>query len=370
MGIPDAQTISFTAQLFVQPDFLGYGISRAPYRVGPDEKRVNRSIQSVRTSICIDHWRGMGVICQSERILVMTVSNSEAPDLSREEKAQLARDEKNIARKYIGLFPTLMVTWWIFNSLLWISMWPLVLLDIIPLWLGFIIGLITVTLSYLPSHEAQHGNITKAGAQWHWLNELIGHTATIPLAIGYRILRLTHMEHHAHTNDPELDPDINNVRKNFADFLISQFSYQQPGRKDSYAACLQRLPDQKEASKAMIAHVMVRMLYLGWMIGLAWSGFAIEALVLWWLPKQIGLAYIRLFLSWLPHHPGKGRGRYRDTRAWKCLTGGQLGNFVALGMEYHIVLHLHPNIPLNYTPQAYWEMRDILVKRGCQIEGL
>ena len=41
-----------------------------------------------------------------------------------------------------------------------------------------------------------------------------------------------------------------------------------------------------------------------------------------------------------------------------------------MGMQYHIIHHLHPRIPLYRTPRAYWEMRDILEARGCDLGGL
>ena len=65
-----------------------------------------------------------------------------------------------------------------------------------------------ILLAYLPSHEAQHSIIAGKGRPLRWLNELVGHVSVIPLAYPYRVLRATHMEHHAHTNDPELDVDF------------------------------------------------------------------------------------------------------------------------------------------------------------------
>jgi len=38
-----------------------------------------------------------------------------------------------------------------------------------------------------------------------------------------------------------------------------------------------------------------------------------------------------------------------------------------MGMQYHIVHHLHPYIPLSQTPAAYREMKPILRARGCDL---
>jgi beta-carotene hydroxylase len=42
------------------------------------------------------------------------------------------------------------------------------------------------------------------------LNDLVGHVSTIPLLLPYRIAWITHEQHHANANDPELDPDCGN----------------------------------------------------------------------------------------------------------------------------------------------------------------
>ena len=37
-----------------------------------------------------------------------------------------------------------------------------------------------------------------------------------------------------------------------------------------------------------------------------------------------------------------------------------------MGMEYHQIHHLFPRIPLFGTGPAYWEMRELLAKRGVR----
>ena len=99
---------------------------------------------------------------------------------------------------------------------------------------------------------------------------------------------------------------------------------------------------------------------------MAWSGYALEAAFLWWLPRRIGFTYILIFLSWAPHYPFDGKGRYGDTRAWKS----PVGTLLSLGMEYHVVHHLFPKIPLLQTAPAYRDLRDVIEKRGIRIDGL
>ena len=94
-------------------------------------------------------------------------------------------------------------------------------------------------------------------------------------------------------------------------------------------------------------------------------GFALEALLLWWLPMKMASIYIRVYLSWLPHYPGHETGRYKDTRGFKSW----LGVWSSLGMTAHIVHHLHPRIPLDKTPAALRELYPILEARKCDLIG-
>jgi beta-carotene hydroxylase len=79
-------------------------------------------------------------------------------------------------------------------------------------------------------------------------------------------------------------------------------------------------------------------------------------------PVIFGIAYLTTCLGWAPHFPYEETGRYRDTRAWKS----RIGTILSMGMEYHQIHHLFPTIPLFQTARAYWEMRELLAKRGVR----
>lgn len=288
-----------------------------------------------------------------------------APALSQEERTALAQEERAIARKYVGGVPWLMVAWGLGNFVLWLALWPLTFIGVIPLWLASVVSAISITLCYLPDHEAQHSNIARRGEPLRWLNETVGHLATIPLVLPYKIAWLIHQEHHAHTNDPELDPDVEMNADSWLGAILASLHARQPAKKKAYSFTRFDLGDSTVEQAQREALIMTVSYFAGLSV-LAWSGYALEAFFLWWLPRNIALTYIQVFLSWAPHRPMEETGRYRDTRAWKYF----MGNFGALGMEYHIVHHLHPTIPLNKTPAAYREMRGILMRRGIRNDGL
>jgi hypothetical protein len=119
----------------------------------------------------------------------------------------LNRLEKEVADQFMGGLPWGSIAWGLGNLAVWLSLWPLTLTGVLPLWAAFPIATLNVMLSYLPSHEAQHRIIAREGEPLFWLNELVGYLSTIPLVLPYQVARLTHYEHHTHCNDPVLDPD-------------------------------------------------------------------------------------------------------------------------------------------------------------------
>ena len=106
-------------------------------------------------------------------------------------------EERAIVKKYIGGFPWLMVIWGLGGFLLWVSLWPLAYTGQIPLWLGSIVATVILSACYLPTHEAQHGNIARPNTPLRWFNELVGHVSVFPLIFPYRLHRAIHLKHHA-----------------------------------------------------------------------------------------------------------------------------------------------------------------------------
>lgn len=286
-------------------------------------------------------------------------------DASALSDAELTKMEREIARKYMGKLSIPMVAWPILNVSCWLALWPLVLTGTMPLWLGFIIATLNTTLAYLPSHDAQHDIYGRPGDKLRWLNEAIGHLSLLPMAYSYKVLKLTHLEHHKNANSPDLDPDhVFNHGQTFWDTVKINIEAFQPGSEAnaSYAACLDRIGTQ-EAKNAYLTQIGILVAQMVIIFTCAAYGYALEALLLWWLPMKIGIMYLRVYLSWLPHYPGHETSRYKNTRGFKSW----LGVWSSLGMTAHIVHHLHPRIPLTKTPAALRELYPILEARNCDI---
>ena len=291
--------------------------------------------------------------------------NAQSPivpaDLSGLSEAELRKLENQIARKFSGKTPWIAVIWAFGNLAIWLSLWPLVLTGLLPLWAAFPIAVVNMALVYLPTHEAQHDIIARPGTRLRWLNELVGHATTWMLITPFNVLRITHLDHHRHTHDIDLDVDIETRAPGPWSAIWQAVQIRQHGSKRNldYANSVMRAG----RGDLLLLSVLYKLGFVAILGALAWNGYALVALFLWWLPYQIAITYISFFLSWAPHHPGKEQTRYRNTRSWKS----KLGNIGSMGMQFHIIHHLHPYIPLHLTPAAYWEMRPILEARGCEL---
>ena len=149
-------------------------------------------------------------------------------------------------------------------------------------------------MSYLPSHDAQHYIIAPKGSKLEWFNELVGHWSLIPLTLPLRTARITHMEHHKHANDPLLDPDYSTHAKSPLHALWKTVVNRQPratGGFNRYGEILQQR--NSPTAKAALSDALIsKTLFFGILAALALSGYAIEAALLWWLPRHVALTYI------------------------------------------------------------------------------
>ena len=286
-------------------------------------------------------------------------------DLTGKTALELRAMEREIAKQHLDKFPYLSLVWGLGNFVCWLAVWYLCLTGVMPLWLGFVVATINITASYLPSHEAQHSIIAMPGKKMRWVNELVGHVSPIPLVLPYKVLRATHIEHHKHANNPILDPDYNLHAQTGWGAIWKSIQWRQPmpnGEQNPYITCLQRIGQEN-----LILHTIVyRLIYLSILCGMALNGLAIEAALLWWLPWQIAITYIHFYLAWAPHNPGCGTDRYADTKSFKSI----FGNIGSSGMQYHVIHHLYPRIPLVRTPEAYRQMKPILKAQGAEVDAI
>jgi beta-carotene hydroxylase len=245
----------------------------------------------------------------------------------------------------------------------WISFFPLTILGVMPLWLGCILATIFAAGGYVIGHEAMHSNLGAEGTPQRFWNELTGQIATIPLILPFSMVKAMHLLHHQHTNHPEKDPDAIHAAPNVVMAIVRSW-LKSPAWRERHqcalAAAHRRIGHNPRQSARWPRRW--RSMPQPWPSSSPWpgGGYAIEVALLWWLPRHLGLSYIHAVLSWAPHHPHGRTGRYDST----SLIRHPLGLWGSMGIDYHLIHHLYPYIPVHVTGAAYREMKPLLAARG------
>ncbi len=262
--------------------------------------------------------------------------------------------EKAIAKSFSQRFQWEMILIGLGQAAIWLSLWPLVLNGIIDLWVGFLIAILCACFAYLPSHEAQHGNYSRGNPKLRWLDGFVGHITLITLIYPYHLLRVTHMKHHAYTNDPEKDPDYLNAH---ASSVLKVIKNGLDGSSVDYEKYLEVFSTDKAFVNSFEKATPIALLYRFTLLVLVII-FPLETLLLWWLPAKIGTVYTTVFFAYYPHL-GTSTGRYKDTRFWSHW----MPRFINHSMQLHFIHHLHPSIGHYDEPKAIEALKPFLIAR-------
>ena len=262
--------------------------------------------------------------------------------------------EKAIAKSFSQRFQWEMILIGLGQATIWLSLWPLVLNGILDLWVGFLIASLCACFAYLPSHEAQHGNYSRGNPKLRWLDGFVGHITLITLMFPYHILRVTHMKHHAYTNNPEKDPDYLNAHSKS---LFQVIKNSADGSSTDYGKYLEVFSSDKAFVNSFEKAIPIALLYRFTLLVLVII-FPLETFLLWWLPAKIGTVYTTVFFSYYPHQ-GTSTGRYKDTQFWSHW----MPRFVNHSMQLHFIHHLHPSIGHFDEPKAIEALKPFLIAK-------
>ena len=266
--------------------------------------------------------------------------------------------ERKLARTFMGRIEWEMILIGVLQFTTWIVTWVLVIQGIIPLLVGFLIALFTACNAYLPSHAGQHGHLSGGRKNLQWLDYLVGQISVIPLAQSHEILKATHLKHHAHTNDPDMDPDFfHGNAKNWWEAAVNvNIAYNDEGPAlRAIENHQENDPKFKEALEKggswaflfYFAQIILAVLY------------PIETLLLWWLPKRVATSYLGIVFSYFPHS-GLEKGRYKDTRFWT----NRMPRFLNHSMQIHTMHHMYPRICHYDEAKAIEALKPFMIERG------
>ena len=266
--------------------------------------------------------------------------------------------ERKVARTFTGRIEWEMIAIGLGQFSAWIITWVLVVQGVIPLFVGFLIALFTACNAYLPSHAGQHSHLSGGRRNLLWLDYLVGQISVIPLAQSHAVLKATHMKHHAHTNDPENDPDyFHGNAKSWIEAAINvNIAYNADG--PALKTIEKHSEEDPKFREAIESGALWGLLFFFAQIILAII-YPLETLFLWWIPKRVASSYLGIVFSYFPHS-GLGKGRYTDTRFWT----NKMPRFLNHSMQIHTMHHMYPRICHYDEAKAIEALKPFMIERG------
>ncbi|MEM7337640.1 MAG: fatty acid desaturase [Actinomycetota bacterium] len=215
-------------------------------------------------------------------------------------------------------------------------------------------GVIGRYLGFTVMHEASHRVAHRAG----WLNDGLGWVTALPLTLTFPMFRSVHTKHHANTNHPEIDPDLDVGRRPLILrplwLLAPAFTY----RQKFYANGWHKRAWHRTAQIALDVAIVAA---IGGSLAAEWGS---ELVVVAVAPTVITVMILTYCFDLLPHRPYDSTERYHDTRAMPS----RVRNVVFLGQNYHLVHHLWNSVPWFRYQRVFAERRDELMAVGARID--
>ena len=185
--------------------------------------------------------------------------------------------------------------------------------------------------SYIPMHEAVHGNIGGNNSKLKWLDKLIGYMMAPIIAIPFTSHQKEHFTHHKNTNKDD-DPDVH-IKNLFR------------STKDFYKSTIQVIKTQNTFVMNNYTKAEI-LLSIGWRISfIVYAGLiTMPVILLGWFSGAFLTIYL---LSYLPHKPYKNSERWKDTNI-QLFPVQWFENFI-FKQNLHAIHHLFPRVPFyNY----------------------
>ena len=266
--------------------------------------------------------------------------------------------ERKVARTFMGRIEWEMIVIGLGQFTLWIATWVLVIVGTIPLYVGFLLALFTACNAYLPSHAGQHSHLSGGKKNLQWLDYWIGQISLIQHTQPHEILKATHLKHHAHTNDPDNDPDFfHGNAKNWWEAAVSaNVAYNNDG--PAMKVISKHIEDDPKFKKALEKGGSWVFLFFFAQIILAIL-YPIETFLLWWVPKRFAASYLGIVFSYYPHS-GLDKGRYKNTRFWT----NRMPRFLNHSMQIHTMHHMYPRICHYDEAKAIEALKPFMIERG------
>lgn len=261
----------------------------------------------------------------------------------------------DLVRRPAIAWPTLLLAGCALGT--WALVFGLSLAGLCPPAVALALASIAAFVSFTPAHEAVH----EATGKHRWLNACVGRLSAVPLFGPYVALRVVHLAHHRHVNEPGKDPDLYSGRG--PRWLLP---FRWATQEFYYYGWLLLHAEQMRRKEKLELLGNVLFLVGGGLLLVA-TGHGETLFWAWWLPARIAIALLACTFDWLPHHPHvvtQAVNRYQTTRV---ITGPGL-TFLLLSQNYHFVHHLLPAVPFYRYRKVWCLYREKWIPAGVRID--
>ncbi|GAB4213559.1 MAG: fatty acid desaturase [Synechococcales cyanobacterium] len=217
-----------------------------------------------------------------------------------------------------------------------------------PHWCVFCLNFVALYVLGTVIHDATH----RSAHRIFWLNEAMGHGSALLQGFVYPVFKWVHLEHHAHVNEPEDDPD-HYVSTGGPLWLIAvRFFY--------HEVFFFKRQLWKKGPWELLAWILSRSVVVITFALAFHFGYSDYVMNYWLPPAFIMGLLLGLFFDYLPHRPFQETHRWRNARVYP----GWITNILLLGQNYHLIHHLWPSIPWYKYQPAYYAVKHLLDEHG------
>lgn len=223
--------------------------------------------------------------------------------------------------------------------------------------LSLLISTMSCYAHFTVAHDAIHGSVSKN----KYINDTFGILSQFWLGptTNWIGLKKCHLQHHAHTNEKEYDPDIWSSTTGPGGPWLTPLRWITIDLHYWYfiPKIAKKYPIQFIINEILILMVILLALYYN----KQW-----DLLYCWVLPSRLALGLLAFAFDFLPHYPHKTRrdqNKYLTTCYLECpKIIKPLVSCLILGQNYHYTHHLHPSVPFYKYYQVWYAKKDIYLK--------
>ncbi len=257
--------------------------------------------------------------------------------------------------------PTVLI--WFGALALWLAATAVVLVDLTR-W-KFVVTIPAHVVATYAMFTVLHDSIHRTVGRAKWVNELFGRLSMpfVALWVTFPLMRYIHGEHHRNTNeDPHIDPDA---------WAHSGPSWQLWLRWLTIDAWYARfgIPRLRHRPPKEIVGVLIDVTAVVTLFTtLIWTGHGWDLALAYLLPQRLTLGILAWWFNYLPHHDLDATTKIDPVRASRVRVGWErVMNPLMFNQNFHIVHHIHPQIPFYLWVQAWKRNEADFLERGVPI---